>query len=198
MPETQVQKLGVKDGLKNVYYALLTKDDNTGATYGTPKKLGHARKATITKETETVTIYGDNAAVATKTRLKSLGLSIETSNIPLEDQAILLGHSYDSTTGLMTAKGDDSPPYVAIFFEATNFTGGSTFYKMCKGKFTETDEDMSTQEENIEPNAPSLDGNFIAREYDKVFYTKADSSNSKSETITNAWYTTTGGEPNSD
>lgn len=198
MSETQVQKLGVKDGLKNVYYALLTKDDETGATYDTPKKLGHARKATITKETETVTIYGDNAAVATKTRLKSLGLSVETTDIPLEDQAILLGHSYNSTTGLMIAKGDDAPPYVALFFEATNFTGGSTFYKFFKGKFTETNEDVSTQEENMQPTSPSLDGKFIAREYDNAFYSKADSSNSKSVTITNAWYTTTGGEPNSD
>ena len=190
MPDTQttVQKLGVKDGLKNVYYALLTKDDDSGVTYGTPKKLGHARKATITKETETVTIYGDNSAVATKTRLKSLGLSIETTNIPIEDQAALLGHDYNSSTGVMTAKGDDSPPYVAILFEATKFTGGSIFYKFCKGKFTETNEEFSTQEESMNPTAPSLDGNFIARENDNAFYIKADSSNSISETITTAWY----------
>ena len=192
---TAVQKLGVKDGLKNIYYAKLTKDDSTGATYDTPVKLGHARKATISKETEKVTIYGDNAAVATKTRLKSLGLSIETTDIPLEDQAVLLGHHYDTNTGLMVAKDDDEPPYVAVFFEATNFTGGSTFYKFFKGKFTETNEDISTKEESTAPTAPTLDANFIAREYDKAFYAKADSSNSKSTTITSAWYTATGGEP---
>ena len=185
---TQVQKLGVKDGLKNVYYALLTKDDDTGVTYGDPKKLGHARKATITKETEKVTIYGDNAAVATKTRLKSLSLSIETTNIPLVDQAILLGHSYDSVTGVMTAKGDDSPPYVAILFEATKLTGGSNFYKLAKGKFTETNEELTTQEENMNPTSPSLDGTFIAREYDNVFYTMADSAESISATVTSEWY----------
>ena len=168
-----VQKLGVKDGLKNIYYAKLTKDDDTGVTYDTPKKIGHARKATITKETETVTIYGDNIAVATKTRLKSVSLSIETTNIPLEDQAFLLGHGYDSVTGMMTAKGDDSAPYVAVFFEATKLTGGSAFYKLAKGKFAETNEEFSTQEESMNPTAPSL---------------------SISETITNDWYTATGGE----
>ena len=195
--QTTVQKLGVKDGLKNVYYALLTKDDDSGVTYGTPKKLGHARKATITKETETVTVYGDNVAIATKTRLKSVALSVETTDIPLEDQAILLGHGYDSVTGMMTAKGDDSAPYVAVFFEATKLTGGSAFYKLAKGKFTETNEDLTTQEENMNPTSPSLDGTFIAREYDNVVYTKADSANSISETITSAWYTATGGEPSS-
>ena len=193
MPDV-VQKLGVKDGLKNIYYAKLTKDDDTGVTYDTPKKIGHARKATITKETETVTIYGDNIAVATKTRLKSVSLSIETTNIPLEDQAFLLGHGYDSVTGMMTAKGDDSAPYVAVFFEATKLTGGSAFYKLAKGKFAETNEELTTQEDSMNPTSPTLDGTFIAREYDSVVYTKADSAESISATITNAWYTATGGE----
>lgn len=184
----QVQKSSIRDGLKNIYYALLTKDDSTGATYNTPKKLGRARKASVTKETETVTVYGDNVAVATKTRLKSLGLSIETTDIPLEDQAILLGHGYDSLTGVMTAKGDDSAPYVAILFEATKMTGGSIFYKLAKGKFAETNEEMSTQEESMSPTSPSLDGTFIAREYDDVIYTKADSAESISATVTSAWY----------
>lgn len=184
----QVQKSGIKDGLKNIYYAVLTKDDDTGATYDTPKKLGRARKATITKETETVTVYGDNVAVATKTRLKSLGLSIETTDIPVKDQAILLGHSYNSSTGVMTAKGDDSAPYVAILFEATKLTGGSIFYKLAKGKFAESNEEMATQEESMSPTSPSLDGTFIAREYDDVIYTKADSAESISATVTSNWY----------
>ena len=184
-----VQKLGVKDGLKNVYYALLTKDDDSGVTYGTPKKLGHARKASITKETETVNVYGDNMAVATRTRLKSLGLSIETTDIPIEDQARLLGHGYSTVTGVMTAKGDDSAPYVAILFEATKMTGGSIFYKLAKGKFAESNEEMSTQEENMSPSSPSMEGTFIAREYDGVVYTKADSAESISATVTSGWYT---------
>lgn len=188
MSETQVQKLSVKDGLKNIYYARLTKDNSTGVTYDTPVKLGHARKATITKETETVTVYGDNAAVATKTRLKSLGLSIETTDIPIKDQAILLGHGYDSVTGVLTASGDDSAPYVAVLFEATKMTGGSVFYKLCKGKFAETNEEMATQEENMSPSSPTLEGKFIVRDYDNVFYTKADSAESISTAVTNTWY----------
>lgn len=188
MSETQVQNLSIKDGLKNIYYARLTKDDSTGVTYDTPVKLGHARKATISKETETVTVYGDNAAVVTKTRLKSLGLSIESTNISIKDQAILLGHGYDSVTGVLTAKGDDSAPYVAVLFEATKMTGGSVFYKLCKGKFTETNEDMATQEENISPSSPTLEGKFIVRDFDNVFYTKADSAESISASVTSAWY----------
>ncbi len=198
MSEIQIQKLGVKDGLKNCYYALLTKDDETGVTYGTPVKLGHARKANITKEIETAKIYGDNVAVGTKSRLKSVAVSIETTNIPLKDQAILLGHGYDSVTGMMTAKGDDSAPYVALFFEATKFTGGSEFYKFAKGKFAEGNEEFSTQEENMSTTSPSMEGTFIARENDNVIYTKADSAESISTTITSAWYTATGGEPSSD
>ena len=195
--QTTVQKLGVKDGLKNIYYAKLTQDNSTGISYDTLVKLGHARKANITKEIETVTIYGDNAAVATKSRLKSVSVSIETTDIPLKDQAILLGHGYDSVTGMMTAKGDDSAPYVALFFEATKFTGGSAFYKFAKGKFAEGNEEFSTQEENMSTTSPSMEGTFIAREYDNLIYTKADSAESISATITSDWYTATGGEPSS-
>lgn len=186
MPE--IQKMGVIDGLKNIYYAELTKDDETGATYGTPKKLGHARNAEVTKETEEVKIFGDNMAVATRTRLKTIGVTIETTDIPLEDQAKLLGHDYNQTTGEMTAKSDDSAPYVAILFEATKLTGGSVFYKLYKGKFKETNESLATQEEDINPQSPSLDGTFIARIYDGNVYSKLDSAESISAGSASAWF----------
>lgn len=188
MSDVQVQNLTVTDGLKNIYYALMTKDDLEGATYGTPKKLGHARRAEISKEVEITTVYGDNKAVATRTRLKQMGLTIETTDIPLEDRATLLGNSVDSTTGAITTGSDDNAPYVAILFEATKFTGGSIFYKLYKGKFTESDETFNTEEESTEPVAPSITGTFIAREFDGKISIKADSTNSNSESITNSWF----------
>ena len=188
MPDTVTQNLSIYDGLKNIYYALETKDDSTGVTYGTPKKLGHARRAEITKEIEVTNVYGDNAAVATRTRLKTITLSIETTDIPLADQAALLGHTIDSSTGAMTAKSDDNAPYVAILFEATKMTGGSVFYKFYKGKFAEADETLNTQEDTLEPVAPSMEGTFIARTYDGSLFTKADSTDTKSASITSAWF----------
>ena len=68
-------------------------------------------------------------------------------------------------------------------------TGGSIFYKLAKGKFAESNEEMSTQEENMSPSSPSMEGTFIAREYDGVVYTKADSAESISATVTSGWYT---------
>lgn len=188
MPDVVKQNLSIYDGLKNIYYALETKDDSTGASYDTPKKLGHARRAEMTKETEVTNVYGDNAAVATRTRLKTITLTIETTDIPLEDQAVLLGHSVDSVTGAITAKADDNAPYVAILFEATKMTGGSVFYKLYKGKFAETDESLNTQEDTLEPTAPSMEGTFIARTYDGSLFTKADSTETKSASITSAWF----------
>lgn len=184
----QTQNLSTLNGLKKIYYALETKDDTESATYDTPKRLGHARSVSIAKEVETVTLYGDNMAVATKAKLKSITLTIETTDIPLEDKAILLGHSIDSTTGAMTAKGDDSAPYVAILFEATKFTGGSRFVKLYKGKFAETQEDINTEGDSMEPQAPSMEGTFIARTFDGNIYTEADSTDEKSASITSAWF----------
>ena len=119
MPDVVKQNLSIYDGLKNIYYALETKDDSTGTSYNTPKKLGHARRAEMTKETEVTNVYGDNAAVATRTRLKTITLTIETTDIPLEDQAVLLGHTVDSVTGAITAKADVYVFYFVILFEGS-------------------------------------------------------------------------------
>ena len=182
------QNLSTLSGLKNIYYALETKDAAEGATYGTPVKLGHAISVDIAKEVETVNLFGDNMAVATKAKLKSLTLSISTTDIPLADKAILLGHSVDSTTSAMTAKGDDSAPYVAILFEATKMTGGSRFVKLYKGKFTETQETINTEGDSLEPQPPSLEGTFIARTFDGNIYTEIDSTDEKSATLAGAWF----------
>ena len=187
MPDTTVEKLGVIDGLKNIYYALETKDDSSGATYGTPVKLGNARNADITKETETFKYYGDNRVVHTRNRLKSAEITIESTDIPLAERAKLLGHSIDAS-GKMTITSEDNPPYVALMFEATKLTGGSVFYKFYTGKFGETDESFATQEEDLSPTSPNLTGTFIAREFDGAIYSVADSANSISATVTSEWF----------
>ena len=106
-------------GLQDIYYAKMTNDSIGGTTtYGTPKKIGHAISVDINPNVETATLYGDNTAVATRAKLKDISITIESDKIPLEDRAIMLGHSIDSTTGAVTVKGDDKAPYVAIMFKA--------------------------------------------------------------------------------
>ena len=177
-------------GLKDVYYAVMTDDDETnGATYGTPVKLGHAISMDIQPQTESATLYGDNMAIATKTKLKEITVTIETSDIPLKDRAIMLGHTADSTTGKVTVKGDDKATYVAILFAATTAEDTTQYYKFFKGKFAPSQQQIETEGEGINWQTPTMEGTFIARSSDGKIYEMVDSSESGAATLIDNWFT---------
>ena len=97
-------------GLKNIHYATISADtagDGTNAgstTYGTPKKIGNAVSVDIQPSTQKAALYGDDMAVATATSMGEVTVTLETTDIPLADQAVLLGATYDSVNNTITAK----------------------------------------------------------------------------------------------
>ena len=173
-------------GLKHIYYALITKDDDTGTTYDTPKKIGNAVSADINPTVNKTNLYGDDSAVATAISLGEITVTLETTDIPLEDQAILLGHDFDSTTGSMTAKGSDTAPDVAILFESEKHNGGTRCYKYLKGKFAPAQETINTKGENLEYQVPKNEGTFVTRQSDGAWKITKDFAK---DSDTAEWYT---------
>jgi len=148
-------------GLRNLYYAVMTINADTGAeTYGTPKKIGHAVSVDINPSIDTVTLYGDDMAVATEVTLQEITVTIETTDIPLEDQAALLGGTY--ADGQLTESMSDTAPYVALLFESKKGDGRIRCVKLLKGKFALSQENITTKGESIEYQVPSLEGRFVA------------------------------------
>ncbi|MBR0059912.1 MAG: hypothetical protein IJP68_00385 [Selenomonadaceae bacterium] len=148
-------------GLKNLYYAVMTINAETGAeTYGTPKKIGHAVSVDINPTTQTANLYGDDMAVATDIALQEIAVTIETTHVPLEDQAALLGHTY--ANGQLTAKMSDTAPYVALLFESQKHDGGIRCVKLLKGKFAPSQETINTKGESLDYQVPQLVGTFVA------------------------------------
>jgi len=148
-------------GLKNIYYAKMTIGADGKETYSTPKKIGNAVSVDISPTIETTSLYGDDMAVATDINFKEVTVTIGTTDILLEDQAELLGHSYLAADGL-TAKMTDSAPYVALLFESEKHDGGIRCVKLMKGKFAPSQETINTKGENLEYQTPSLEGTFVA------------------------------------
>lgn len=148
-------------GLKNLFYAVMTIDASTGAeTYGKPKKIGHAVSVDIQPSIDTANLYGDDMAVATDINLQEISVTIETTDIPLEDQAALLGHTF--ADGQLTAKMSDTAPYVALLFESQKHDGRIRCVKLLKGKFAASQETINTKGESTEYQVPSLEGTFVA------------------------------------
>ena len=139
----------------------MTIDPTTGAeTYDPPKKIGHAVSVDIQPQIATANLYGDDMSVATDIALQEISVTIETTHIPLEDQAILLGHTY--ANGELTAKMSDTAPYVALLFESQKHDGGIRCVKLLKGKFAPSQETINTKGEQLDYQVPQLTGTFVA------------------------------------
>lgn len=181
-------------GLRNFYYAVISADTasegNTAGstTYGTMKKLGNAVSVDINPTINKTSLYGDDGAVATDISFGEVTVTIETTDIPLADQAILLGHTYDSATSALTAKSSDVAPYVGLAFESQKHDGGIRCVKLYKGKFSPSQETINTKGENIEYQTPKLEGTFVARQSDGAWKMIKDVAASVTGG-TSSWYT---------
>lgn len=174
-------------GLKNLYYAVVTSDTATATTYGTPVKIGEAISVDINPTINETKLYGDDAAVAVDNSLGEITVSFETTDIPLEDLANLLGHTYDGTD-TMIAKSSDAAnsAYVALLFESTKHNGGIRCVKLLKGRFKPSQETINTKGENLTYQSPKLEGTFVARLSDRAWKKVKDFAAGAS---TADWYT---------
>ena len=91
-----------KIGMKDVHYAILTNDDETGVQYQTPVKLPGAISAKISAKTNIDTLYADDGAFETATTLGEITVEISLADLPLSAQADLLGHTLEN--GILKAK----------------------------------------------------------------------------------------------
>lgn len=147
-------------GLKNLHYAEMTIGTGGTETYGTPKKIGAAVSVDINPSTQKANLFGDDMAVATDISVNEVEVTIETTDIPLADQAALLGHSFSDS--ILTANMTDVAPYVALLFESEKEDNSIRCIKLLKGKFAPTQETINTKGEQLEYQVPSLTGTFVA------------------------------------
>ena len=152
-------------GLEDVYYATLTSDGSDGAVYGTPVKIAGAITANVKPNSSAATLFGDNKPMDTSSSLGNIELELSTADIPLETEGILLGSTV--TAGVMSYKSSDTPPWIALGFKGKKSNGNYRYVWLTKGKFRIPDDNYATQKDSVEYQPPTINGNFVAREYDK-------------------------------
>lgn len=163
---------GVQVGLKNLHYALLTKDDETGVTYGTPTKIAGAINAKISPKSNTETLYADDGPAETATALGEIEVEIEVSDLPLAVQAALFGHKLEN--GVLTKNASDTAPYVAIGFQSKKSNGKYRFVWLYKGKFELPEQEYQTAEDKPSFQTPKAKGTFIKRVFDNDYQVIGD------------------------
>lgn len=156
--------MAIKIGMKDLYFAKLTKDDATGVTYETPELIAGAISAKISAKADTQTLYADDGAFETASSLGEISVELETVDLPLSVQAALLGHTISN--GVLEAKNTDVAPYVAIGFRTLKSNGKYRYYWLLKGKFEIPDDESQTKEDKAKFQTAKLKGTFVCRVYD--------------------------------
>ena len=172
-----------KIGVKKLYYAICTHDEEDGVTYGTPKRIVGLNTIEVNPTVQRATAYGDDVPLEIASSISEITVRLDSVYLPLEDKASLLGHTV--TDGVMISKTDDEAPYVAIMFESKQTKGATQYEKLLKGKFSESQETFNTKGENIDYQLHSLEGSFVARAYDGEWRKTAVSTDT---TIATTWY----------
>lgn len=162
-------------GLDDLHFSILTNDDSTGVTYSTITPIPGAITVDMQPQSNTNTLYADNSPFAVATAFGGVTVSLEIAALPLEIRAQLLGHEVKD--GLMFSKADDVAPYVALMFKSLKHNDSYRYVKLLKGKFNEPQETPTTKTDSPEFATPTIEGNFVSREYDKKWAYMADTDN---------------------
>lgn len=185
-------------GLSNLKYARMTTEDTatTAAVYETPQDLPGINTVSVTPDTETVRLFGDNQTIATKSKHKSTGITLNIAKLAPKDRAALLGHQYNSDTNVVSVTKNDTPPYVALMYQVdTEEDNKKELHVFYKGKFTPAQEDTNTEGESLEFGLHNLEGEFIHRLNDGKMedIRTIDTSSSDTATIKTAFFASVGG-----
>jgi phi13 family phage major tail protein len=163
----------VKIGLKEAYYAILTKDDKSGVLYNVPERFENIRQVVVTPRVLSVDIAADDD-VENITEVDGADVTIEKKYLTADEEAILLGKS---KIGDMLVGGDtDNPPYMAFGYKRTLANGSGLYVWILKMKMSESASTADTKApDSINPQYDSLTGRSQRRTIDRTWIFKQES-----------------------
>jgi phi13 family phage major tail protein len=142
-------------GLDSLYVALVTADSAAAYTAGTPAYLAPAAKAGQKVTSSQETQYLDDQPFDVLTAEGPSDIELEISGLPPEMEALILGKTFDATTGRFYDHLA-TPPDVALSFRSMKSNGKYRYYQYLKGKFSPPDEETETKGEKPTPKTLKL------------------------------------------
>lgn len=157
---------GVKVGLRDVVYAILT-DDGVAtpakATYSAVKPLKGAISANFSPNASNDTLFADDGPYETASTLGAMTLELNVADLDNATYAELIGATIDVTTKVVKNNANDVPPYVAVGMKVKKSNGADRYIWYLKGKFAAPDEANQTKADSINWGTPTITGNFLKR-----------------------------------
>lgn len=142
-------------GLRDLYIALVTLDDDTNYTAATPQYFAPAVNASQSPASNSKTQYADDGPYDVMASEGETKIDLEVTNIPLEMQAIVLGKVYNTASGQLWDNGG-TPPDVALGFRTAKSNGSYVYYWFLKGKFSAPSQEAASKADSPDPKTAKI------------------------------------------
>ncbi|EJQ03676.1 MULTISPECIES: major tail protein [Bacillus cereus group] len=163
---------GIPVGFRDLHWAELLKDDETGVEYGEPIKIAGAIEGKTSPKSETVKLDADDGTFATNSKVSGADVELNVADLPLSVYAKILGKKV--VKGQVLDKTTDSAPYGAIMYRISKDNGKSRYSVLYKMKFEQPDEEAKTSGEKMEYQTAKIKGTSVNRQYDNAWRNRLD------------------------
>ena len=170
--------MGYKMNVKNCQYAPVSADSDSTYTLGTIVQLPAIRTVDIAFTLATGELYGDGELVSKRAKLTGAQLRLGIDKLPQAARAAILGHTVESSKGIMDIKTTDTPIKIAVYFEIELDDGGYEACWLLSGKAQPVNITGNQSESSINYTTDEITIDFIRREKDKCVIKYADTDNS--------------------
>lgn len=143
-------------GLKNLYYAEVTKDDSTAYTVAEPKPLIPAGNLATSVNASTTDTYFDNALFYRAGQEAETTVTIDGAYLRPAQIADLTGKKVDTTTGAIIDDGTYHEKFFAVGAEIGLVDGTKMLVWFLKGTFGYPSETAKTEDATTDTNGMQL------------------------------------------
>lgn len=158
-----------KVGMEYIVAAELTEDTDTDTgwkdvKYTNAVEIGPGANFSGNPTVSDVKDYGDDRAVETDVSMTGGTISAELNEPTMENEAFMLGHTYDSTSKGMIRNANDIPPFLGLGLVGKSIRNGKMVYKAklyAKVQFHEPNDENTTKQESVTFNHTTMEGNIF-------------------------------------
>lgn len=153
------KKFKLRRGLKNVFVAEVTTDnngENGGYVTGTPFHLIPAGEMTRSPSSDSKQTWFDDTVFETTGSEGATEIKISGASLRADAVANLLGKDVDETTGAVIDSGEYVTKYFALGGECSGTDGSVERFWFMKGTFTAPEESDKTKDDSTDSNGMEL------------------------------------------
>lgn len=174
-------------GCQQLHIAEVTKDDLSGATFGSPTPVPAVIGVDITDNTDNVTFYSDDSVEQVIPAFSGKEVTIELGYLSHEIESMISGNTFEN--GVFVQNANATAKEYALLFRAPLSKGGYQYVCLYKGVLSRTEANYKTKEDSIEGQTVTLNGVFMPLVYNGNVAVKANSTDVEASTVIGKWFT---------